>query len=99
MTLGKAIKHALKKEIYSTQLNQLLQEVLDERNWLVHKCIDDIYAAGDMRGLFQRLKAVTTKAHMLQRAIEEDLIKFSESLGLDMSNVRASIKQFYHCNN
>jgi hypothetical protein len=95
MTLGKAIKQALKKEIYTDALNNPLKEILDERNWLVHKCIDDIYAVGDMKDLFQRLRCLTVLSHRIQRDLEDDLVRYSESLGLDMSEVRASIKEYY----
>lgn len=43
--------------------------------------------------LFHRIKTISKKARMLQRTIENDLIAFSESAGIDMSNVRAYIRQ------
>jgi hypothetical protein len=42
--------------------------------------------------LFHRIKTISNNAEMLQRTIEDDLIEFSESVGVDMSRVRAAIK-------
>jgi hypothetical protein len=95
-TLGKAIQVALKEELYADDLQKALVAFLDERNWLVHKSIDDIYAPTGGDALFQRIKNIALEAHRIQRAIEDDLIVFSESNGMDMSRVRAAIRGWYH---
>lgn len=99
-TLGKAIKLARENRLYSDILYRDLEKFLEERNWLVHKFIidslDDMYVASTRDNLFHRIKAISNKAKTLQGAIEADLIKFSESLGLDMSRIRAYIKQYSH---
>lgn len=92
-TFGNAIKEARKKKLYTDSLQKELETFLKERNWLVHKSIDDIYAPAGKHMLFQRFGSIMQEAHRLQRAIEDDLIEFSESIGLDMSHVRAAIKQ------
>lgn len=94
--LGKAIKEALNKELYTDDLQKALGAFLEERNWLVHKSIDDIYAPTGRDALFQRIKNIAMEAHRIQRAIEDDLIAFSESNGMDMSHVRAAIRGWYH---
>lgn len=94
-TLGKAIKAALKEELYTDDLQKALVAFLDERNWLVHKSIDDIYAPTGRNALFQRIKNIAMEAHRIQREIEDDLIVFSESNGMDMSRVRAAIQRYH----
>lgn len=96
LTMGKAIQQALNKELYADNLQDALRSFLAERNWLVHKSIDDIYMLTGRNMLLRRIKFIALEAHRIQRAIEDDLILFSESIGLDMSRVRAAIKQWYH---
>ena len=43
-----------------------------------------------------RIKTISDDAKRLQETIEADLIAFSESVGVDMSRVRAYIKQYSH---
>lgn len=95
-TLGQAIKAALKEKLYADNLQKALVAFLEERNWLVHKSIDNIYAPTGRDALFQRIKDIALEAHRIQRAIEDDLIVFSESNGMDMSRVRAAIQGWYH---
>nr|WP_321485606.1 hypothetical protein [uncultured Draconibacterium sp.] len=94
-TLGKAIGIAKKKQLYTHQLQQELKEFLSERNWLVHKSIAHNRDEWDMNvsrdKLFDRIKAVTNQALRLQTLIEDDLIIFSETNGVDMSRVQAEI--------
>lgn len=93
LTLGQAIKESLKNQLYTDDLQGALKAFLDERNWLVHKSIDDFYAPTGKDVLLIRLKSIATEAHKLQRKIEEDLIDFAQSNGLDMSTVKQAIKQ------
>jgi len=96
LPLGAAINVAMQKELYTDKLQKDLKAFLKERNWLVHKSIDDIYAPTGKNMLFQRIISIVHEAHRLQREMEDDLIEFSESIGLDMSRVRADIKQWDH---
>lgn len=91
-TLGKAIKTALNEDLYNDNLQKALSSFLKERNWLVHKSIDHIYASTDRYELFQHIKYIALEAHRIQRAIEDDLIAFSESNGMDMSHVQEAVK-------
>ena len=98
--LGKAIQIAKKTSLYSDTLYSDLKAFLEERNWLVHKFLhhnlDDMNITSARDRLLHRIKAISSKAKMLQGTIEADLITFSESVGMDMSRVRAYIKQHSH---
>lgn len=95
-TLGKAIKEAQKKNLYSDNVQKALEAILEQRNWLVHKNLDDIYDPNSSDVLVHRLRYIAWEANRIKRAIEDDLILFSESNGLDMSHVRAAIKAWDH---
>lgn len=92
ITLGRAINLAKQSTNYSETLYNDLEELLKERNWLVHKLmidhLDDMNVPQKRENLFQRIKAISNKSNTLQKTIEADLIKFSESVGLDMSRIR-----------
>lgn len=95
-TLGRAIKLAKQHDLYSDTLYNELTVLQEERNWLVHKFLhnhlDDMHAIATRNELFHRIKNISYQAKMLQEAIEADLITYSESVGKDMSHVRAFIK-------
>lgn len=95
-TLGNAIKEAAEKKLYAEDVQLALETFLQERNWFTHRIVDDVYTPAKWAALFARLKSIANEAHRIQRAIEDDLILFSEANGLDMSNVRAAIKQWDH---
>lgn len=95
-TLGNAIKEAAEKKLYAEDVQLALEAFLQERNWFTHRIVDDVYTPAKWGMLFARIKAIASEAHRIQRAIEDDLILFSEANGLDMSNVRAAIKQWDH---
>ena len=98
-TFGKAITIAEQAELYPESLQQKLREFLSERNWLVHKSVAqdrnewDLNVSRDQ--LFRRIKTITTQAQELLHLIEEDLMEFSETNGVDMSKVRSEIKRHY----
>lgn len=94
-TLGKAIGVAVEHGLYSDDVRSALGSLVDERNWFVHKSLDDFYIPARREALVKRLNSMAIEAHRLQRAIEDDLIAYSESNGLDMSAVRAQTKDFY----
>jgi len=97
-TLGQAINRAKKESLFSAQLLSALDELLVERNWLIHKSIahgrDEWELNPPWGDLFKRIKGISTKAQMLQRLIEEDMFKFSEANGVDMSGVRAEMEKW-----
>ncbi|WP_320167840.1 hypothetical protein [Mangrovibacterium marinum] len=96
-TLGKAIKIVKEEELFSEQLQKELERLLVERNWLVHRSIAhdrDEWDLNISRGkLFERTKHITRQSQTLLIQIEEDLMKFSESNGVDMSRVRDEISK------
>lgn len=98
-TLGKAIKIAEQACLYPESLQQELKEFLLERNWLIHKSIAQSRDEWDLNisreKLIRRIKAITTQAQKLLQLIEDDLIRFSEANGVDMSRVRAKINKHY----
>lgn len=98
-TLGNAIKNAEKTCLYSESLQKELNEFLSERNWLIHKSIAQGRDEWDMNisrdKLFFRIKTITTQAGKLLQMIEEDLIKFSEENGVDMTRVKEEINKYY----
>jgi hypothetical protein len=93
LTLGRAIGVTARKGLYAHTLQQSLKDFLEERNWFIHKSIDDVYLPRRRGMLIARLKSIATEAYRIQRAIEDDLIVFSESNGMDMSAVRAAISK------
>lgn len=93
-TLGGAIKEAIKNDLYSEDINSALEVFVKERNWLMHRIVDDFDTPAKWDELFMRITSIANEAYRIQRAIEDDLIDFSEANGLDMSSVRAVIKQW-----
>lgn len=97
-TLGDAIKAAKKNNLYSEEIFNDLEVLKKERNWLIHKLlhknIQDMDATATREKLFFRIKSISNKAKMLQGAIEANLIEYSESVGVDMSRVRADIEKY-----
>lgn len=95
-TLGGAIKEASKSKLYSEEIQSALGAFLKERNWFTHRIVDDVYSPAKWDALFVRIKSIANEAHRIQRAIEDDLISYSESNGLDMSSVRNAISKWQH---
>lgn len=98
-TLGMAINIIKKESLFSKPLEMELSKLLTERNWLIHKSItenkDDLKSDSYFEKLYERIKAITLKAHKLQVSIEQDLIEFSEKKGIDMSKVKNEMKKYY----
>ena len=94
-TLGQAVGAAKEKSIFSDILQSELKDLAKERNWLAHNCLheylDEVCTLPDKFEFFDRIKSIANKAKSLQLAIENDLVEFSESVGLDMSKVREVI--------
>jgi hypothetical protein len=98
-TLGNAIKISEQANLYPDPLQKELKALLSERNWLIHKCIAQSRDEWDLdigrQKLIHRIKAITTKAQKVLQLIEEDLIRFSEVNGGDMSRVKSEISRYY----
>ncbi|MEC7262447.1 MAG: hypothetical protein VXW38_01830 [Bacteroidota bacterium] len=98
-TLGMAINAIKKESLFPKPLEIELSNLLTERNWLIHKSItenkDDLKSDSYFNKLFNRIKALTLKAHKLQISIELDLIEYSEKKGIDMTNVKNAMNKYY----
>ena len=96
-TLGDAIKFTKKNALYTDSFQMELEVLRVERNWLVHKIVpyslDEMYAESSKGKLFDRIRAISKKAYILQQTIEDGMIEFCESAGKDMSKVRAEISR------
>src|SRR5690606_36250681 len=98
-TFGKAINIAIKESLLPKPLEIELSNFLDERNWLIHDSITDnkekVRSDDYFSKLFERIKAITLKAHKLQISIEQHLIEYAEKKGRDMSMVKSAINRYY----
>lgn len=98
-TLGMAINAIKKESLFPKSLEIELSKLLTERNWLIHKSItenkDDLKSDSRFNELFNRIKALTLKAHKLQILIELDLIEYSEKKGIDMTKVKDAMNKYY----
>jgi len=95
-TLGRAIKIAIKENLYNLSLQVELNAFLQQRNWLVHKVIpgneEDLNAGNIKEELLYKIKAISDKAESIKCVIEYDLIDFCFSKGKDMSETLALLK-------
>lgn len=95
-TLGKAIKVAIKENLYGLSLQDALNAFLEQRNWLVHKAmlesLNDLKSENKKEELFHKIKSISDKAESIQREIEYDMINFCSSTGKDMSKILALLK-------
>ncbi|WP_109438313.1 hypothetical protein [Aquimarina sp. AU119] len=98
-TFGKALDIVKKESLLPKPLEIELSKLLKERNWLIHHSItdnkNDIKLDTYFYKLFEKIKAISSKAHELQISIELDLIEYSEKKGVDMTNVKNKIDEHY----
>lgn len=91
-TLGNAIKTALEKKLFNSDIEKELSSFLVQRNWLVHNVLigneEDFNAGKINEALFHKIKCISDKAESIQRLIEYDLIEFCSSKGKDMSKIK-----------
>lgn len=95
-TLGKAIKIAIKENLYNFSLQDELNAFLQQRNWLVHNVIpgneEDLNAGIIKEELLYKIKDISDKAESIKCVIEYDLIDFCSSKGKDISETLALLK-------
>jgi len=98
-TLGNMIKSTKKELIFSDDMQNKLEDLTEERNWLVHKLVpqihDDLKTETTKNTLFNRIKAIDRKVRELLMLIEEDMMKYCEDNGTDMSKVKEEIEKYY----
>ncbi|MBN8878041.1 MAG: hypothetical protein J0I32_10880 [Sphingobacteriales bacterium] len=89
-TFGTAVRLAAKKGAYPEELQKSLEELLDQRNWLVHHAMRDSQQGNRivvMESILKKVKSITDKAEKLQQLLEWDLIDFSASKGRNVSRL------------
>jgi hypothetical protein len=87
-TFGTTVRLAGKKGIYPAELQKALEELLDQRNWLVHHAMRDSQQGNRiviMEPVLKKIKSITDRAEKLQQLLEWDLIDFSASKGRNVS--------------
>lgn len=88
-TLGNAIKTALEKKLFNSDIEKELSSFLEQRNWLVHNVLigneEDFNSGKIKEALFQKIKSISDKAESIQYLIENDIIEFCSSKGQNMS--------------
>lgn len=98
-TFGKALNIAKRESLLPKQLEKDLSEFLRERNWLIHKSISD--NKKDYRTeyfysrIFEKTKAITSKAIELRINIELDLVEYCQNKGISMAKVKNDMKTHY----
>lgn len=82
-TLGNAIKTALEKKLFNSDIEKELSSFLEQRNWLVHNVLigneEDFNSGKIKEALFQKIKSISDKAENIQHLIENDIIEFCSS--------------------
>lgn len=89
-TFGNVVRLAARKGAYSDELQRALEELLDQRNWLVHHAMRDNQQGNRivvMDSILQKVKSITDRAERLQQLLEWDLIDFSASKGRNVSKL------------
>ncbi len=98
-TFGRALSIVKKELLLPKPLENELSELLKERNWLIHKSITDnkkdYRTDSYFNQLFERIKAIASKAQRLQVSIELDLIEHTEKKGINMANVKNDMDKHY----
>lgn len=97
-TLGNAINKAEKSRLYPEPLLKELRDFLSDRNWLIHKSIAQGRDEWDLNvsreKVYTRVNNITTQAQNLIQLIEEDMMKYAEENGVDMTKLKDEIKKF-----
>lgn len=89
-TFGNVVRLAAKKGAYPEDLQKALEELLDQRNWLVHHAMRDSQQENRIvvtEPILEKIKSITDKAEKLQQLLEWDLIDFSASKGRNVSRL------------
>ncbi|MHB1116480.1 hypothetical protein [Sideroxydans sp.] len=85
-TLGTSIRIAKEKEVLSAELLVALEKFKDERDWLVHRSMnqnaDDLYINTRRNELIDRLHKFVNEATQLQKLIAKELEDFVVGKGV-----------------
>lgn len=102
-TLGDAIKLVEEGKLLDSELRLKLKKIKEDRNWLIHRSFyqtldsspDKMSFEHCKDALYVKIKTIVFEAHDIQHAISEDLLRFSEDVGLDMSSARKAMERYY----
>jgi hypothetical protein len=89
-TLGKVVKLAATESVYPEKLQKALEELLAERNWLVHHAMLDSQKGNRIvvsETIVKRIISIADNAEKVQLLLEWDLIDFAQLKGRNMSNI------------
>ena len=95
-TFGNVVKLAAKEGVYPGRLQKALEELLAERNWLVHHAMLDSQQGNRIvvtEPIVQRIKSIADKSEKLQLVLEYDLIDFAQAKGRNMSKIIEFLKR------
>jgi hypothetical protein len=85
-TLGTSIRIAKEKDVLSAELLVALEEFKEERDWLVHRSMnqnaEDLYLNSRRSALINRLHKFSNEAMQLQKLIAKELEDFVVSKGV-----------------
>lgn len=83
--LGRSLGMAENGNVLSHELHAELKEFKEERDWLVHRSIqdrDDLYVDGKREAMIKRIMELSEWALRLQKKICEELVTYGDSLGV-----------------
>ncbi|MBN8877676.1 MAG: hypothetical protein J0I32_09040 [Sphingobacteriales bacterium] len=96
LTFGMVVKLAAKEGAYSDKIQKALEELLAERNWLVHHAMLDSQQGNSIvvtEPILQRIKSIASKAEKFQLILEWDLVEFAQSKGRNISKMIEVLKR------
>lgn len=98
-TLGQTFKIMKENNLFPEVILNKTEELLEERNWLIHSSSDEIQDGIELEqqinNLASRIKSISIKASELINLIDGHILDYSELNGVDMSGVRKSIEKYY----
>lgn len=85
LPLGRAIERAKQEKTFDEKTQQRLQDFLQERNWLIHRCmhesVDEVGYIIEPEKLFKRIESIHLSAFSLKEKIEINMLEFVKSKG------------------
>jgi hypothetical protein len=86
-TLGASLKAGREAGVFDSTIEERLTAFLEERNWLVHRCLDtsghSLYTDEGRRTLLERILDFIEEAKSLQKAFGKGIEEYARSQGVD----------------
>ncbi len=86
LTLGSLLRYSKEAGIVGLELQSKVEELLEERNWLIHRSLrmngDDFYVSPHRERLMERLSEFSMCAMNLQKLLVKELEDFVVSRGV-----------------